>query len=220
MTDPAKNTFQNQLSLYLGGTDGSTLGAGMTGSALQSTTSRSFVMGYQGPPSPLSIQSGTSCGIELKAEPQSNASWIDFHSTSCYFNNSYDFRLQSTGGATGVVGQASLIALGKDVDFRCPINIGLGFPQFKLDYGQSAQFPNGSNPSVTITFTQAFTNVPTVQATLRDTLVAEPPDNQGNIAGIFIESLTVSGCVIRCRGTTPFTQTPTNIVAMWTAIGV
>lgn len=220
MSDPTKNTFQNQCALYLGGTNGTTLGAGMTGSALQSTTSNGFVVNWEGPNAPLSNQSGTSCGIELRADPVSQASWVDFHSTPGYFNNSYDFRLQSTGGATGVAGQATLIALGSDVDFRCPINIGLGMPQFKLDYGQSSQFGNGNNPSVTITFTQAFTAVPTVQATLRDTLVAEPPDNQGNVAGIFIESLTTAGCVIRVRGTAVFPQTPTNIVAMWVAIGV
>lgn len=214
------NPFQQSLVDYLGGTTGSTLGAGMTGSSLQSTSSDVFVVNWEGPLAPLEANSGCAVGIEMKAFPTQTASTIDWHSTPGYFNNSYDFRMQSTGGATAIAGQATMIAVGGGMDIRCPVNIGSGFPQFKLDYGQTSQFPNGSNPSVTVTFTQPFTNVPTVQVTLRDTLVAEPPDNQGNIAGIFVESLTVSGCVIRCRGTTPFTQVPTNIVAMWCAIGV
>lgn len=215
MTDPSKNSFQNSMSLYMGGTDGTKLGPGMTGAdQLQSTKAQAFVVGWQGPESPLSVQSGTSCGIEMKAFPSQNASLIDFHSTSGYLTNTYDFRLQSTGGATGTAGQAKMIALGGDLDIRCPINVGLGAPQFKLDYGRQA-VTGGVNADTTITFTAGlFTAAPKVTLSFFDS--DGPTSNPGGDVVPYVYNITTSGCTVRGLGT----QNATSISYDWIALGV
>ena len=195
------NTFQEQLADYFGGSTGTALGPGVTGSALQSTDSTSFVIGWQGPAAPSSTQSGTSCGVEVKADRTANASWLDFHSTSGYFNNSYDWRWQSSGGATGTAAQASMIGLGKELDLRCPIRTTpsasptFGLPFF-VDYGK-VSVNAGTNQATTINFNITFPLPPCVQITWVD----DGAGVQSHDLTEFITATTTTSCTVQCLGT-------------------
>lgn len=202
-----KNTFQEQLIDYLSGTTGGYIGA--TGSALESTTSNVFVVGYQGPAQPPSNNSGTSCGIELKSEPVSNASWIDFHSTTGYFGNSYDFRMQASGGSTAGSGQANMIFLGNNIDMRCPINVGNGAPQFKLDFGTTLATA-GVNTITTITLTSGlFTSAPTVVCT------ANTPTGSTGDQITHVEEVTATDFKVEYLGTAA-----AGTYINWIAVGI
>lgn len=100
MTDPTKNTFQNSMSLYMGGTDGTTLGSGMTGSSLQSTTSDRWKIGFQDVADKRGIDMGATVGV-------SNSAFLDFNSLDDV-ENDWDTRLLSVGGATGIDGAGIL----------------------------------------------------------------------------------------------------------------
>lgn len=208
-----QNTFQEQLDDFFGKPTPTTLPDGVTGCALRSTTSDAFVVNWQGPEAPFSPNSGTSCGIEMKAIPASNASLIDFHSTSGYFTNSYDFRMQSTGGATGTDGQATMICIGKEFDCRCylrttPPSSPFGKPFF-VDFGVVSVTPT-VNSLTTITFNVTFMTPPVVQITWVD-LGSGIQDHQ---LTEFIESTSTTECQVRCLGTPG-----AGFAYNWTAIG-
>jgi hypothetical protein len=189
------NTFQEQLITYLGGTTGPTFGPGMTGSNIESTSSNEFVVGWQGPAAPISANAGTSCGIELKSLPNSGASLIDFHSTPGYFNNTYDFRMQCSGGATGVPGIGQMICLGSVMDIRCPINVGNGGKLFKVDFSTTVATV-GVNQVTTISFTPGiFTVAPTVVAT------ANTPTGHTGDQFVHVEEVTASSFKVEYLGT-------------------
>ena len=123
MTDPTKNTFQNSMSLYMGGMDGTTLGPGMTGSALQSTTSDRWKIGYQDVAKKRGLDMGATVGV-------GNTSFIDFNSLDDV-QNDYDSRFLSIGGATGVAGSAILQIYANRFDLVGPATN----PQPRLNMG-------------------------------------------------------------------------------------
>jgi hypothetical protein len=211
----SENTFQDQLSEYLGGTTGTTFGPGMTGSNIKSTSSNEFVVGWQGPDAPTTANSGTSCGIELKSLPTSGASLIDFHSTPGYFNNTYDFRMQCSGGATGTAGVGQMICLGSVMDIRAAVNIGNGAPLFRLDYGQVGPFPEVINPSFPITFaTGLFAATPIVIMTVSIVGATETSTTQC----AFVESSTPTGCTAQLIGN--YTGFAGDVYVNWMALGL
>lgn len=187
---------------------------GVTGSNLQSTSALEFVVGWQGPAAPISANAGTSCGIEFKSLPNSKASLIDFHSTPGYFNNTYDFRMQCSGGATGIAGIGQMICLGERMDIRCPINAGSGAPLFKLDYGRVGPLLGVTNPQTPIVFTAGlFTTNPNVYLT-----VVSPITNETNAQPVFVESLTTAGCNVDFIGVPNSSGSGTFV--SWLALGV
>jgi hypothetical protein len=209
------NTFQEQLITYLGGTTGPTFGPGMTGSNIKSTSSNEFVVGWQGPDAPTTANAGTSCGIELKSLPNSGASLIDFHSTPGYFNNTYDFRMQCSGGATGTPGIGQMICLGSVMDIRCAVNIGDGAPLFRMDFGKVGPFPEAINPTLPITFVAGlFSTNPKVFLTAESNVTTVSAVNPAP----FIESLSPTTGTIQLIG--DYTGLPGEMFCSWLAIGL
>lgn len=98
----AENTFQEQLDEFFGGSTGGALGPDVISSALRATTSEVFDVGY----TPATLGKGVQLYAVPGAGPPESA-LIDFNSKNNPGTQSFDARIEVSGGENNVFGRGA-----------------------------------------------------------------------------------------------------------------
>ena len=113
-----ENTFQTQLEEFFGGTTGGSLGPGVTTSYLESTLSEGFRVGY--------TAETLGKGVEIYAVPSAGppeSALIDFNSKNNPGTQSFDARIEVSGGENNVFGRGAFNIFANSYGFNGnPIN--------------------------------------------------------------------------------------------------
>jgi hypothetical protein len=187
MTDPAKNTFQNQSALYLNLT--------VPEAGRLATTNTDLIIGYQGPQYP----GGTSRGVEIRADTP-DLVYMDIHANDGATGENFDYRMiWGAGGATGE-GQGVMNVQGAGTNFYMPLRTnptGAALPPaWFLDYGDQVATA-GTNQLTTITFNTTFQSAPKVILQVVD---SGSPGVQVDNFTTYIEATTTTTCTVRGFG--------------------
>ena len=201
MSDPTKNTFQNQSSIYLGLET-------PTASGSLATTAQDFVIGYQG----TEYAGYTSRGFEFVAT-QPNLAIMDVHANDGSTGNNYDYRIIWGAAGATAQGEASMNCQGAEATFYHPLRtnpVGAALPpSWFLDYGEVV-VADGTNQVTTISFNTTFPSAPKVIVQVVD----DGPGVQVDNFTTYIEATTTTSCSVRGFG-----SVSTGFKYNWIAIG-